>query len=191
MTKKVISIIFLIVTSLIFATSVFADYVGVPTTNFDIVFNKVVPNSFTISVIGTDVATFSDDTESSTSMGTLVPNTSLGLNYPQCKIVVSLNFKTQMRLIFNPFYNTDGDTIPYKITLWYGSSYVSDKYTSLNVESDNTGASDDYYFELGNKNGTLVDYTYPLAFEFNQSDFDNAAPGDYEAEIYIEVLSNE
>lgn len=187
MTKKVISIIFLIVTSLIFATSVFADYVGVPTTNFDIVFNKEVKNSHTITVLDND-----DNNITGQTLDKFY--TSYSINNPQCKIVIGANHQFQIRVVFNLFHNTDSsitDTIGYKVKLIYQSKAVSDNYNELEVSADNTGAEDKFYFTTGNRNGTWTTYTYSLAFSFEEGFGDNLAPGDYEAEIRIEVQSNE
>lgn len=186
MTKKVISIIFLIVTSLIFATAVFAEYVGLPTTNFDIVFKKVVDNTHTIAVL--------DSSNSNIINKTLDRfHTNYTLNDPQCKIVVGANHEFKIRVVFNLFHNTTDssikDTISYKVNLYYSSNSVKN-YEKLEVSADNTGAEDKFYFTTGNNKGVWTEYTYLLAFSF-QEGFDEVAPGDYEAEIRIEVQSNE
>ena len=185
MTKKVISILVLIVASFIAAIGVSADYVGLPGKVFDLTFYKYVENFFEIS--------FTDAKDNAcTSMSV---NTSYELRDAQCKVVVTANSQNEIRVIFNLFHNVDenvSDTISYTAMLkgTDGATPITG-YEALKVDADNTTSStNEGYFTAGTKSGSVVVSKYPIGFKFEDSDFDNAAPGDYKATIVVEVKSS-
>ena len=180
MTKKVISIIFLIVTSLIFATSVFADYVGATGKDFSIVFTNYVENYFSVTVKDLN------NNKLSESSG-LDVNTTSGLKDSQCKIVLTTNCAPTVKITFNVLKNVDknSDTIAYYVCVYQADeSTPFDDLSNLYVNGEKSGS-----FTAGEVTSTYTteDFSYPLAFKFDQKDLDGVAPGEYEALIQVEV----
>lgn len=188
MTKKVISIIFLIVTSLIFATSVFADFVGLDGKSFDIIFKLEQDNFVEINVRNMDNNADVDELDA-----TIYDNEDTALQNSQCQIVVATNFEPGIKITFNLFkyYDEDEKTYDENKTFGYIVRLKGDdgniienngtNYARLEVNRDGVEAT----FVAGNQNN-YDEYKYPISFKLNLEDADS---GTYLAEITVEVTT--
>lgn len=186
MIKKVVSGLILCVVLFVSATAVWAagDYYGLPGKTFDIVFTRVVPNYVAITIT---------DTQNS-KISTLAVNTTRELRDAQCKIVVSTDHGPKIKITFNPLKNkdtaiTESNVIYYSVRLYQADE--STPFSNIDGVYINNVDGISAEFDAGNPATTssVLDYRYPLAFAFKTEDLDNAAPGDYEAEIVVEVIS--
>ncbi len=184
MTKKVVSTLILCVVLFACATAVWADYYGLPEKNFNIVFNRYEEKSVAIVIT---------DTQNS-RIDSLAVNTTKVLRDAQCKIVVSTNYGPKIKITFNPLKNTDTQITENNIIYYSVRLYQDDESTPFNDIDDkyiNDIEGVSVEFDAGSSTATssVKDYKYPLAFKFESNDLDNAVPGDYEAEIIVEVVS--
>lgn len=184
MIKKVVSGLILCVVLFVSVAAVWAgDYYGLPEQNFDIVFTRYVDNYVAIAI---------KDMQNN-QISTLTVNTARELRDQQCKIVVTTNCTPTMTITFNILKNTDtaitdSNTIAYTVSVYQddgATPFSFDGSTEIRVDGVKSCT-----FQAGETgSGSVLDYEYPLAFAFKTEDLDNATPGDYEAEIVVEVIS--
>ena len=187
MTKKVISIIFLIVTSLIFATSVFAELTtyGLPGTQFDLVFNVIDKSYFAISVVDSTGNNPLETDENNEKF--LDAEVGKGLAKTQCNIVVETNYNPTIEITFGIFKNkASDDVLTYKVRLYKNKNESTDYFFDYQEISNSAWS---YQFSSGASNlATKTKYIYPLGLDI-VTNLDDVAVGNYEAEISIKVIS--
>ena len=171
MTKKVISILILIVASLVMATTVTAGTYG-GTKDFDLLFN--IYEAPKINVTFKD----KDENEEYSETNPLI----LESDTAECKIIFDSNTTANAKVTFDVFKlqnstDTTPPTITYKITLCKTSD-DNVVYNNLLVDSEKTGS----YFAIDE--GTS---TYPLIFTIVNSD--DAVPGNYVANVTVTTES--
>lgn len=180
MKKKVVSTLFLLIVLFAFASSLYADYVGLPGKNFDLIFSKYVENYVAITI---------KDIQNN-KITELDANVTSQLRYAQCKVVIATNYGPTIKITFNQLKHTSetiSDTITYKVRVYEeDGSTPFEQLKELVIDSQKTGT-----FLAGNPATTsrVLDYEYPIAFEFDQATLSNASLGSYQAEIKVEVIS--
>lgn len=185
MTKRVISILVLIVFSIVMGTSVFAAYVGTAGKNFNLVFNRYEE--------GTILIAFTDMKNNTIDNNVFTPSLVKELRDAQCKIAVTTNTYSQLKVTFNLFKNTNTNvdsSFSYTVQLYEANddSTPMTNYKALKVDSDGTTGGT---FYTGNQYGENETYKYNLAFQFSSDDLNSAIPGTYQALIVVEVISTE
>lgn len=185
MIKKVVSGLILCVVLFVSVAAVWAagDYYGLPEQNFDIVFTRYVDNYVAIAI---------KDMQNN-QISTLTVNTARELRDQQCKIVVTTNCTPNITITFNLLTNTDttitdSNTIAYTVSVYQddgATPFTFDGSTEIRVDGVKSCT-----FQAGETGSvSVLDYEYPLGFKFETTDLDNAAPGDYVAEITVGYTS--
>ena len=179
MTKKVISILILIVASLVMATTVTAGTYG-GTKDFDLLFNLYEAPK--INVTFKD----KDENEEYSETNPLI----LESDTAECKIIFDSNVNAKAKVTFEVFKlqnstDTTPPTITYKITLSKtnadNTNTTVDGYNGLSVDSVEAGTSGSY-FDIDEGISK-----YPLTFTDLNSN--NAVPGNYVANVTVTTES--